>query len=130
MGVIVKNEIEYGSSGGSYDYSTTPYDTSKKWIDGRNIKGVVITGSINSVNHHIDVSSLNIEKLFVKSIFIEKPNQECVLGQFSWDNSGYCKVWLSYDRTTLGIDVPSKYVGNDSALFIIAEYVEQISNGA
>lgn len=100
-GLDLSEDGELSASAQSVDYSTTEFNTGKKWIDGSDIYGIVIvednpitSGGANQVKYTgINIASLNIKEVvdytclvgvYTGSAHVEYfcPREEC--GSIDW----------------------------------------------
>lgn len=59
-----EGKLSAKSTGGAVDYSITPVPTGSKWIDGKDVKMIVITKSTDvQAENTFDLSSLNINEV-------------------------------------------------------------------
>ena len=54
-----------GGGGSSVDYSTTKFDTRKKWIDGRTIYGIVVSGNLPNTTSETTIATISTMDLVV-----------------------------------------------------------------
>lgn len=85
---------------GSYDYSTTEFNTGQKWIDGKDIFGIVIPGTYAISNTGTNANNLAIESGLLPVIetvidaFLIRPVAENT-------TPGLARVSVTVDSTTL-----------------------------
>ncbi len=89
------------------------YDTNEKiigkWIDGKPLYQKVIQFTNNAGSYLIDVSSLNVDSIWLDGIYINNSGEYNTIGVYYYSSSDFLRVLISDNKQSLLISAGSSF---------------------